>query len=246
MEKEQKIDRRKKYILVIDIETANILDDAIAYDIGFAVADKKGHIYEKHSYMVSELFFDYKDLLNTAYYKEKIPQYWEDYKNGKRTIASILTIKKVVCEVVKRYKIKDVYAYNAFFDKTGLNRTIRYLTKSRARFFFPFGMNYHCIWHIACQTLFQQKTFFKIALLNEWVSKNDNVRTSAEIAQRYITKDYNFEEKHTGLEDVEIETQILAKCYSQHKKVDTSIKRNCWQLPQKEFKEFKKKSRKNP
>ena len=39
------IDKRKKYVLVIDIETANITKNAIAYDIGFAVADKKGRVY---------------------------------------------------------------------------------------------------------------------------------------------------------------------------------------------------------
>ena len=40
---------RKHYYLVLDIETANITEDALAYDIGFAVADRKGNIYEKYS-----------------------------------------------------------------------------------------------------------------------------------------------------------------------------------------------------
>ena len=72
-----------KYI-ILDTETANDIDNAIAYDIGFAVADRKGNIYEKHSLMVAEMFFHNVDLLNTAYYAEKLPSYWKDYAKGKR------------------------------------------------------------------------------------------------------------------------------------------------------------------
>lgn len=235
----KKIDRRRKYVLVVDIETANMVEDALAYDIGFAVADKKGNIYEKYSFMVSELFFDHKDLMESAYYSEKLPQYWEDYNKGTRTISSIYTIRKTVHNVMKEYKITDVFAYNANFDKTGLDRTIRFLTKSKTRYFFPFGTKYHCIWHMACQTIFQQKTFGKVALLNEWLSEKGNVQTSAEIAHRYLTNDPTFKESHTGLEDVEIEVGIMAKCFAQHKKMKTNINRACWRLPQKKIQELK-------
>lgn len=238
----KKIDRRRKYVLVVDIETANIVQDALAYDIGFAVADKKGNIYETGSFMVSEMFFDHKDLMSTAYYAEKLPQYWEDYKQGTRKIASIYTIRKAMAELMKEYRISDVFAYNASFDRTGLDRTIRFLTKSRVRWFFPFGTKFHCIWHMACQTIFQQKTFAKVALINDWLSEKGNVSTSAETAHRYITKQVEFEESHTGLEDVQIETQIMAKCFAQHKKMETKINRLCWRLPQKNIKNLQKSS----
>ena len=38
----------KKYI-VLDTETTNSLDDPMAYDIGFAVIDEFGAVYEFHS-----------------------------------------------------------------------------------------------------------------------------------------------------------------------------------------------------
>ena len=41
----------------------------------------------------------------------------------------------------------------------------------------------------------------------------------AEVLYRYISGDNEFIESHTGLEDVEIETEILAYCYRQHKKM---------------------------
>lgn len=163
----EKIDRRRKYVLVLDIETANITEDALAYDVGFAVADKKGCIYETHSYMVAEMFLDNynKPLMDTAYYAKKLPKYWEDYKAGKRKLAKILTIRRIVRQVMEKYRITDVFAYNANFDKTGLDRTVRYLTKSEVRFFFPYGTKIHCIWHMATQVICQQKPISKRRLL---------------------------------------------------------------------------------
>jgi len=234
----EKIDHRKHYILVLDIETANFIDDAIAYDIGFAIADRKGNIYETRSFMVSDLFFDYADLLKSAYYADKLPSYWIDYAKGKRTLVQLTTAKRIVAELMKKYNVTDVYAYNASFDLNGLNRSIRYITKSKYRYFFPYGTKIHCIWNMACQTILTQKSFFKFAIENGLVKENGNIMTSAETAYRYICKDNDFTESHTGLEDVMIETAILAKCYQQHKKMETSISRNCWTIPQKSFREF--------
>lgn len=234
----EKINHRKRYILVLDIETANFIDDAIAYDIGFAVADRKGNIYETHSLMIGEMFINNADLMTSAYYAEKLPQYWKDYAKGERKMVSVLTARKMVYRIMKLYNISDVYAYNASFDLNGLNRSIRYITKSEYRYFFPYGTKIHCIWNMACQTILTQKSFFKFAIENGLVKENGNIMTSAETAYRYICKDNDFTESHTGLEDVMIETAILAKCYQQHKKMETKISRNCWKIPQKSFREF--------
>lgn len=226
------IDKRKKYVLVVDIETANIVENAIAYDIGFAIADKQGRVYDTYSYMVLEIFRDYQDLLNSAYYSEKIPQYYADLGNQIREIKSIYYIRRKVHDLMKEYNIKDVFAYNCNFDKNGLNNTVRYLTKSFCRWFFHYGTEFHCIWHMACQVLFTQKSFQKMATENNWKSASGNIKTSAEIAYNYIHCRNDFEEEHTGLEDVLIECEIMAKCFRQHKKMDTSINRLCWRIPQ--------------
>ena len=52
---------------------------------------------------------------------------------------------------------------------------------------------------------------------NGYLTKNGQVRKTAEIIYRYITKDNDFTESHTGLEDVMIEKEILAHCFRQHK-----------------------------
>ena len=101
-----KIDHRKHYHIVLDTETTNGFDDPFVYDCGFAVVDKKGNVYEKFSFVNSDVFCKMKDLMKSAYYAEKIPQYWEQIKNGERKIANYYTIRKTLHDVAKKYNVK--------------------------------------------------------------------------------------------------------------------------------------------
>ena len=224
--------------LVLDTETTNSLDDPIAYDIGWAVIDENGEVYETASYVVADVFLD-KELMESAYFADKIPQYWEDIENGTREIKSIYKIRKEVKDLMNKYNVKKVGAYNMGFDKRSLNNVMRYTTKSFCRWFFPFGTEFFCIWHLATQTLLQQKTFFKMAEKNDWFSEKGNLLTNAEVTYNYINKMSDFKESHTGLEDVRIEIEIMAHCFRQHKKMNTNINTSCWRLVQKAYKEYK-------
>lgn len=231
--------RRKEMFLVIDTETCNTVEQPLPYDIGFAICDRMGNIAEERSYVVAETFLDMKDTMKSAYFAEKIPQYWEDIKNGTREIKSIYKIRKEVKDLMNKYNVKKVGAYNMGFDKRALNNVMRYTTKSFCRWFFPFGTECFCIWHLATQTLLQQKTFFKMAEKNNWISEKGNLLTNAEITYNYINKMSDFKESHTGLEDVRIEIEIMAHCFRQHKKMNTNINTSCWRLVQKAYKEYK-------
>ena len=68
------IDRRKSYYMVYDTETANSTNDALVYDLGLAIIDKKGNVYESRSLVINEVFNDMSDLMKTAYYANKLPQ----------------------------------------------------------------------------------------------------------------------------------------------------------------------------
>ena len=231
--------RRKEMYLVIDTETCNTVEQPLPYDIGYAICDRMGNIEIERSFVVAETFLDMKDTMKSAYFAEKIPQYWEDIKNGIREIKSIYKIRKQVAEDMKTYGVKKVGAYNMGFDKRALNNVMRYTTKSFCRWFFPFGTEFFCIWHLATQTLLQQKTFFKMAEKNDWFSEKGNLLTNAEVTYNYIKKMSDFKEEHKGLEDVRIEIEIMAHCFRQHKKMNTNINTSCWRLVQKAYKEYK-------
>ena len=231
--------RRKEMYLIIDTETCNTVEQPLPYDIGFAICDRYGNIAEERSYIVAEIFLDMKDTMKSAYFAEKIPQYWEDIKNGTREIKSIYKIRKEIKDLMNKYNVKKVGAYNMGFDKRALNNVMRYTTKSFCRWFFPFGTEFFCIWHLATQTLLQQKTFFKMAEKNDWFSEKGNLLTNAEVTYNYIKKMSDFKEEHKGLEDVRIEIEIMAHCFRQHKKMNTNINTSCWRLVQKAYKEYK-------
>lgn len=228
--------RRKEMYLVIDTETANSIEQPLPYDIGYAVCDRFGHIVLERSFVVAEIFLDHKEMMKSAYFAEKIPHYWEDIKNGTREIKSIFNIRKQIKEDMKKYRIKKVGAYNMAFDKRALNNVIRYCSKSLIRWFFPFGTEFFCIWSMACQVLLNSTSYIKFALQNGLESEAGNIQTSAEACYKFLTNSVDFTEEHTGLEDVRIEIDIMAKCFSTHKKMDKNINTSCWRLPQRKRK----------
>ena len=91
----------KKYFIVLDTETMNSIEQPLCYDIGWVVCDRDGNIYERRSFVVAETFIDMKDTMKSAYYAEKIPQYWDDIKSGKREIKPMWKIRKLMLDDMK-------------------------------------------------------------------------------------------------------------------------------------------------
>ena len=200
----------EKYIM-LDTETTNSLDDPICYDVGFAVVDKEGAIYETHSFVVAEVFLN-EELMASAYFIEKVPQYWEDIKKGTRKLAKFNTIRKVLAETMKKYNTNIVIAHNARFDYRSTAKTQRYLTKSKYRYFLPYGTEIWDTLKMAREVLKNDVDYDNFCYDNNYVTKRGCKRFTAEILYRFFTGDNDFVESHTGLEDVTIEKVIFAEC----------------------------------
>lgn len=220
------MDKRKHYFLTIDTETANGLDDPMMYDIGGAVHDKQGRVYETFSFVIYEVFCADRALFDTAYYAEKRPMYEAQIADGQRKIVSIFTARKLIADLCKRYNIKAIIAHNARFDYSSTNKTLRYVTKSKYRYFLPYGIPMWDTLKMAQDTICKQKTYIKWCRENDYCQKNGKPRATAEILYRYIKGDNEFIEDHTGLEDVLIEKEIFAKCMRQHKKMRKKLWEN--------------------
>lgn len=215
----EKIDRRRHYILVFDTETANSLDDPLVYDIGWAIVDKHGRVYETKSFINADIFIDEKDLMQTAYYKDKIPMYWDRYRNGETVIKSWYNIRKEFLASIEKWGIKEVVAHNSRFDYRATATTQRWLTKSKYRYFIPKDIEIWDTLKMARDVIGTMPTYRKYCEENGYVCRNGQLKMTAEILYRFIKKDETFEEEHTGLADVLIEKDILAYCYRQHKKM---------------------------
>ena len=197
--------------IVVDTETTNSLDDPLCYDVGFAVVDVLGNVYESFSFVVADIFLD-EELMKSAFFADKIPQYWQDIKSGKRELKTFHNIKKAFADCVKRYNVKIILAHNARFDNRSLNLTQRYLTSSKYRYFFPFGVEIWDTLKMSREVLKNDENYSTFCWNNDYLTKRLCKRYTAEIIYRFLTNDNDFEERHTGLEDVMIEKEIFVFC----------------------------------
>lgn len=226
-----KIDRRINYKMVLDVEscpldkTLQVVDplNMFMYDIGWAIIDKTGKVYKTNSFINANIFLDEKNLMKSAYYAEKIPQYWEDIKAHKRTLTSFVNICKAFKADLKEYSITEVYAHNMRFDYNTLNNTSRWLSKSKFRFFFPYNVEICDTLKMARDVVAKKPSYVAYCENNGYLTKAGKPRLTAEILYKFISGEEDFKESHTGLEDVLIEKEILAYCYKQHKKMRRTL-----------------------
>lgn len=251
------IDKRRHYVLVLDTETANVLVETIpaeineetgeiiapektcmdmsnvlVYDCGWAVVDTKGNIYETASFVNRDIFNDERDLMRTAYYNWKIPRYIEELRAGTRKMATTYEIRQAMLDTIEKYGIKEVAAYNARFDDNALRITQRWVTLSKYRYWFPFDSVE--IWDIMKMTqdvICKMPTYKKFCEDNGFLQANGVPRKTAETVFRFISGDHEFEESHTGLEDVLIEAEIMWYCFRQHKPMRKSLYENRKEFP---------------
>lgn len=226
--------KNDKLVLVVDVETCGGFGAPHVYDLGFAVVEPKtGNIVESHSLVIPEVFYGMADEMANAYYAEKLPQYVAGIEAGTWQVVPFWTAWNLVHNTMRKYGIRKVYAYNCGFDRNALNSTMQAMTCGKWKHFFPRNTIFCDIWHMACQTIMSQRNFIKFCNRNGHVSDAGNVRTTAEVCYAYMTKNPHFEESHTGLEDVVIEAQILAKIIKIRRGiVDESLVAMPWQIPQ--------------
>lgn len=233
----QKIDKRKRYYLMVDTETCNgIIEEdgklnlnySLVYDLGMAVVDKHGNVYETASLIIKDVYYGMADIMTSCYYAEKLPRYNEQIKAGERKVVSYYMAREIVKTLMEKYNTNIVIAHNASFDNRATNNTERYLTKSKYRYFFPYGTEIWDTLKMATDTICQQKTYIRWCEENGYMTKHKTPRprATAEILYRYISGDDNFIESHTGLEDVMIEKEIFAHCMRQHKKMRKKLFEN--------------------
>lgn len=208
--------------IVLDTETTNSIDDPFCYDVGWAVIDKDGNVFESASYVVADVFLD-KELMESAYFKDKVPQYWADIKLGLRELKTYFNIKKVLADCVKRNNVKIVIAHNTRFDYRSLTLTQRYLTSSKYRFFLPRGVEIWDTLKMSRAILKNSDEYGEFCYNNNYLTKRMCKRYTAEIIYRFLTGNNDFEESHTGLEDVMIEKDIFSYCINIQPDIDGAL-----------------------
>ena len=215
----KKVDLKKeRYLMFIDVETIgtlNVKESVLPFEIGMKIFDLETlKVVKEKSYLVRK-FFNNKYIMLSTFSATKYPDYFEKLDNDKRyKTMSVNDISKDIEKTISRYSIKIMVAHNGNFDKTAM-----------ARLFEDFGVNnpFENIDLLDTMELSKIITFSKDYAnycvenkdrLNSmkdscFITNSGRVRTTAQAIYCYISNNSQFEEAHTGLEDIDIEIEIF-------------------------------------
>ena len=210
--------------LLVDTETANSLDCPLCYNIAWAIIDAYGNVYAYGNYINADVFYGMPDLMSSAYYAHKIPEYEAQIAKGEIVVANWYEIRQAFRTMCEEHKVHAVIAHNMRFDYRSCTLTQRYETASKYRYFFPKGVELWDTMKMAQDVILTKASYRRFCEENGYICKNGQLRKTAEILYRYIAQDEDFEEEHKAMEDVDIECQIFWYCMRQHKK----MRRNCF------------------
>lgn len=215
---------RRQLFIITDTETANGLNDPLVYNIAWCIIDQYGNVYAEGNFINIDVFYGMPELMKTAYYAEKIPQYIKQINRGEVIPATWYEIKQAFNEMCKTYNIRAFIAHNARFDYKACNTTQRYETSSKYRHFFPKNIEIWDTMRMARDVICTKPSYIKFCVENGYVTQNCMPKATAEVLYRFITKDNEFVEEHKAMEDVEIEREIFWYCVRQHK----AMRRKCF------------------
>ena len=215
----KKIDiKTKKYLMFIDTETIgtlNVKESVLPFEIGMKVLDTETNkIVKEKSYLVRK-FFNNKYIMLSTFSASKYPNYFEKLDTDKRyKTYSVNEISQDIEKIKNRYNIDIMVAHNGNFDKTAM-----------ARLFEDFGLDnpFENVDLLDTMELSKVITYSKdyvdYCIANKdrlnsigescFITNSGRVRTTAQAIYCYLSNNSQFEEAHTGLEDIDIEIEIF-------------------------------------
>lgn len=215
----KKIDiKKQKYLLFIDTETIGSLyvaESVLPFEIGMKVFNLDNmKVVKEKSYLVRK-FFNNKYIMLSTFSATKYPSYFERLENDKRyKTMSVKDISQDLEKIINRYGIKIMVAHNGKFDQTAIARIceefgtsnpmkkIDLLDTMEMSKVITFSKEYanYCI---------ENKDRLNSINESAFITNSGRVRTTAQAIYSYLTNNPEFEEAHTGLEDIDIEIEIF-------------------------------------
>ena len=254
-----KYDKRRKYYMVLDCETATLpcasgytteeerkaiaIAKPLIYDLGWKIVDRYGNVYHSENYLITEIF-SVPSIFDTAYYAEKRPIYLEKLQKGEISLVNWETA--MTAFIADLEIVQAVGAYNSMFDfKKAVPFTELYISKL-------YSADYHnwlkwqentCawlasggkpngatafeesifrfrgkvyplfdLWGLTCEHILNCDQYKQMCIDQKWETASGKYfKTSAETAFRFFSGNTDFEESHTAIDDVEIESQLFAE-----------------------------------
>ena len=196
-----------RIIIVLDTETLGVSDPRV-YDLGYVIANlADGKVIKERDYITRQIY-DNKDLMNIAYYKNKMPIYEARLADGYCKKCYWGTILRILEKDIERYGVDGIYAYNSRFDSRAIATTCEKLNSKIN----PTADGIKDIWKgMTDPHITETEDYINFCKKNGFMTKHKTprVQAKAETLFRYLTGETDYVEQHTALEDSKIEFEIL-------------------------------------
>lgn len=195
-------------LLVLDTETLGVFDPSV-YDLGYLIYDTESKkVIVERDYITQEIY-DNPSKMKTAYYANKMPIYEDRLASGYCKKTKWTYALRVLQRDINKYNVETLYAYNSPFDTKAIARTCELLKAKN-----PTANGICDIWKgLTDPHITETQEYKDFCKKNGFMTKHKKPKcqAKAETLYRYLTRNVDYEEQHTALEDSKIELAILLK-----------------------------------
>lgn len=216
--------RKVKNVLLIDTETVMSITDAQPFDIGYIVYNNIEDKVIKQGTCLVRKFVNNKYVMLSSWSANKYKTHYLPLINNKNKnvkVESVNFISNYFKKIIDKYNIKYIVAHNGNFDIKALNRLFK-----DNNVYNPFEkLDLIDTMELSYLPIIKTKKYKRYCLDNKdikkkvdksyesrFITNSGNLRMTAESIYSFITNQPNFEENHTGLEDIKIELEIFKYC----------------------------------
>lgn len=205
-------------VMIFDTETT-ALDKCFCYDLGYTIMSDTGAILTRKHFVIEQNWHNLP-LFESAYYKDKRPQYITLMRQHKAIMTKWGYAMQEMIRDIRKYGITDAYAYNSDFDDKVFTFNCEWFKTNN-----PLeNIAVHDIWGYASEFITNTAEYQNFCETHERFTDTGNYKGSAEVVYQYLTSDPDFIEMHMGLYDSEIESAILFACILRGAKWGTDYK----------------------
>ena len=194
-------------IMIFDTETTS-LEKPFCYNIGYVVYNtEQDNILLKREFVCEQVWHN-PMLFTTAYYSNKRELYVNRMRARQIAMDKFGYICQQMIRDIKMYEIELAFAYNSTFDEKVFNYNCEWFKCNN-----PFdNVEIKDIRGYVHNSIANQDHFKQWCDHNEKFTEKGNYSTTAETIYQYVSRDLEFVEEHTALNDSLIELAILVHC----------------------------------
>ena len=202
---------KKKVYCVIDTETVGT-GNSLVYDFGISIVKKRELPLVEKRWLIKETM----QIPNI----EKLPFGWMA-KNpifAGFPITPFFIVRREFYQMLEKFEVDSITAYNLTFDKRVLENTSRWLNNGSK--FFPDKISLFCLMNAVSNSIYQQKQYQNMAIRQGWLTPTGKISKKAEHIFQFVSRNFQYIHTHTALEDVASEVEILQEVFRQKKKIN--------------------------